>query len=48
MIISDSIIRKIPGILGSSESNKNETFSIDNDYSKNKPVYTKPEVIHGC
>ena len=48
MIISDSIIRKIPGILGSSESNKNETFSIDNDYSKKEPVYTKPRLFMGA
>ena len=48
MIISDSIIRKIPGILGSSESNKNETFSIDNDFSKKEPVYTKPRLFMGA
>ena len=48
MIISDSIIRKIPGILGSSESNKNETFSIDNNYSKKEPVYTKPRLFMGA
>ena len=47
MIISDSIIRKIPGILGSSESNKNETFSIKNDYSNKEPVYTKPRIFMG-
>ena len=47
MIISDSIIRKIPGILGSSKSNKNETFSIKNDYSNKEPVYTKPRVFMG-
>ena len=47
MIISDSIIRKIPGILGSSESNKNETFSVDNYRKHKEPVYTKPRIFMG-
>ncbi|MEC7880590.1 MAG: tRNA (guanosine(37)-N1)-methyltransferase TrmD [Chloroflexota bacterium] len=45
MVIADSIIRKIPNVLGSSESTLNETFS-ENIFGKNKePVYTKPRTF---
>ena len=47
MLISDSIIRKIPKVLGSSDSIKNETFSINNEYSNKEPVYTKPREFMG-
>ena len=47
MIISDALIRKLPSILGSPESIKNETFSVKNKLKKNSPVYTRPEEFMG-
>ena len=47
MIISDALIRKLPSVLGSPESIKNETFSTKNKLKNNSPVYTRPEEFMG-
>jgi len=47
MAIADSLIRKIPNVLGSSESIKNETFSESISGQKKEPVYTKPRNFRG-
>ncbi len=47
MIISDALIRKLPSVVGSSESLENETFSIKNKLKNNSPAYTKPEEFMG-
>jgi tRNA (guanine37-N1)-methyltransferase len=44
MFLMESLIRKIPGVLGNSESLNSETFTNDKvDY----PVYTRPEEFKG-
>ena len=45
MVIVDSIVRLIPGALGSSESLEDETHSIPGH--KKHPVYTRPENFKG-
>ena len=47
MIISDALIRKLPSVVGSSESLENETFSTKNKLKNNSPVYTRPEEYMG-
>ena len=47
MVIADSLIRKIPNVLGSSESTLNETFSENILGKKKEPVYTKPRIFKG-
>lgn len=47
MVIADSLIRKVPGVLGSSESMLNETFSENIFGKKKEPVYTKPRAFKG-
>ena len=47
MIISDTLIRKLPSVLGSSESVIDETFSIKNKLKNKFPVYTRPEEFMG-
>ncbi|MBM02012.1 MAG: tRNA (guanosine(37)-N1)-methyltransferase TrmD [Chloroflexi bacterium] len=47
MVIADSLIRKIPNVLGSSESTLNETFSENILGKKKEPVYTKPRNFKG-
>tara|TARA_B100000902_G_scaffold397312_1_gene460699 strand:- start:205 stop:861 length:657 start_codon:yes stop_codon:yes gene_type:complete len=47
MIISDALIRKIPTVLGSSESIQNETFSLKSKSIKKEPVYTRPKEFMG-
>jgi len=47
MVIADSLIRKIPSVLGSSESMLNETFSENISGKKKEPVYTKPRIFKG-
>jgi len=45
MIVVDSISRLLPGVLGSFESIKSETFSDKELASKEYPQYTRPEVF---
>lgn len=47
MVIADSLIRKVPDVLGSSESMLNETFSENIFGKKKEPVYTKPRNFKG-
>ena len=47
LIISDALIRKLPSVVGSSESLENETFSTKNKLKNNSPVYTRPEEYMG-
>ena len=47
LIISDALIRKLPSVVGSSESLENETFSVKNKLKNNSPVYTRPEEYMG-
>ena len=47
MVIADSLIRKVPDVLGSSESMLNETFSENIFGKKKEPVYTKPRTFKG-
>tara|TARA_E500000331_G_C17068823_1_gene631643 strand:+ start:145 stop:801 length:657 start_codon:yes stop_codon:yes gene_type:complete len=47
MIISDTLIRKLPKVLGSSESVLDETFSVQNKLKNKSPVYTRPEEFMG-
>lgn len=46
MVIVEAIARMIPGVLGHSHSNKDETFSPDLDYIE-YPQYTKPANFKG-
>ena len=47
MVISDCLIRQIPGTLGSSASLKSESFSDQLNGKKKEPVYTKPRQFLG-
>jgi tRNA (guanine37-N1)-methyltransferase len=47
MVISDCLIRNIPGTLGSSESLTMETFSTNIQGKLKEPVYTKPRSYLG-
>lgn len=43
MIISDSIVRLIPGVLGNEASPKSDSYYKD-DQTRQYPIYTKPEI----
>lgn len=43
MVVTDTVARLIPGVLGKAESLKNETFEMEFDY----PVYTEPVEYRG-
>ncbi len=45
MVIVDSVVRLLPGVLGNSESAVHESYSIDG--YKEHPHYTKPAVYNG-
>lgn len=48
MVITDAVVRLIPGVLGDSESLEGETHSVDDTPGTNKhPVYTRPENYNG-
>lgn len=54
MVITDAVIRLIPGVLGDSDSLKGETHSIDPQFNNRNtqsnikhPVYTRPEEYKG-
>ena len=46
MIVIDSIVRLIPGVLGGETSAENESFQ-DDDTTLEAPQYTRPEVFRG-
>lgn len=46
MIVIDSIVRLIPGVLGGETSVQNESFQ-DDDKTLEAPQYTRPEVFRG-
>jgi tRNA (guanine37-N1)-methyltransferase len=45
MVITDSIARLLPGVLGNVESSKEESFSTEGELEY--PQYTKPEDFRG-
>lgn len=45
MIITDSIVRLLPGVLGNEESIKDETQFFEDHKLAEYPVYTRPEVF---
>ena len=48
MVVTDAVVRLIPGVLGDSESLEGETHSVDDTPGANKhPVYTRPENYNG-
>lgn len=44
MVITESVSRQVPGVLGHDEALKDETFSHGDDYQE-YPQYTRPEVF---
>lgn len=46
MIIIDSIIRLLPGVLGNDESSKNDSFSKDINRKVQFPRYTRPKIYN--
>ncbi len=46
MIITDSIVRLLPGVLGNEESIEDETEFFDDHKLTEYPVYTRPEVFN--
>ncbi|MDP5038945.1 MAG: tRNA (guanosine(37)-N1)-methyltransferase TrmD [Candidatus Gracilibacteria bacterium] len=47
MVFIDSLVRHIPGVLGSVESLQEDSFSIKLNRQKEYPVYTRPENFEG-
>lgn len=51
LVITESIVRLLPGVLGNEESLTNETFVIKKSRQENtfgaRPMYTRPEVFLG-
>ncbi len=46
MVIIDSVVRLIPGVLGGETSSVNESYQED-DKTKEHPHYTRPEIFRG-
>ena len=47
MVIVDSVVRKIPGVLGKDVSADLDSFSKEFDRKREYPQYTRPEVFRG-
>ena len=47
MVIVDSVVRKIPGVLGKDASADFDSFSKSFDRKREYPQYTRPEVFRG-
>jgi tRNA (guanine37-N1)-methyltransferase len=45
MVVADSVVRLIPGVLGSDESSESESFSEPEVLEY--PQYTRPEIFRG-
>jgi tRNA (guanine37-N1)-methyltransferase len=47
MVVIDSIVRHLPGVLGNASSSLEESFSISNSKTLEYPHYTRPQVWKG-
>ena len=47
MVVIDAVARQLPGVLGTDESSREESFSAALDRKKEYPHYTRPEEFRG-